>query len=80
MDRRLFGARLRARREARRWTQAELAGKCGTVSSWISHFEAGRRLPSLENFRRLCSVLGVSADSLLYGRASLGPQGKEGKG
>ncbi len=73
MKRQCAWARLRSARLRREMSQAELAEKAGLVPSWISHFEAGRRLPSLEVFRKLCIALGVTADSLLGLRA-----GREG--
>ena len=57
---RLRNARIRAE-----MSQTDLAEKAGLSPSWISHFEAGRRLPSLEVFRKICIALGVTADSLL---------------
>lgn len=47
--------------------QATLAARIGCSPTLISHFEAGRRLPSLENFVKLCNGLGCSADTLLRG-------------
>lgn len=56
-----FPARLRATRLSRGLTQQE----CGFPQTWMSHFETGERLPSLENFRKLCIVLNVRPDYLL---------------
>lgn len=67
--------RLRYARLKRGLSQSELAEKAGLVPSWIAHFEAGRRLPSLENFRKICIALGVTADSLLGLRAAQGKGG-----
>lgn len=69
MKKRTFPERLRAARELRDWTQLELAEVSGLQASAISHFENGRRTPSLVNFVALCDALRVSADSLL-GRVS----------
>lgn len=60
-----FGVRLRAARKAKGWTQKELANRLAAGPSWISHFECGRRLPSLELLESLCQALEVSADSLM---------------
>lgn len=46
-------------------TIVELSAKSGLQKAAIGHFESGRRRPSLENLRRLCHGLGVSADYLL---------------
>ena len=63
---RSFAKRLASARDFCGYTQADLAKRSGVQASAISHFESGRRKPSLENFRRI--VIGlyhVSADYLL---------------
>ena len=60
-----FAKRLREAREARKLSQTELGKKLGMPPSQISHFEAGKRRPSLDNIKRLLAVLNVSADYLL---------------
>ncbi|WP_055529284.1 helix-turn-helix domain-containing protein [Streptomyces graminilatus] len=52
-----FGARLRAAREERGWTQEELAEQMGYSSTHISSVETGRKLPTLR--------LALSADAAL---------------
>ena len=61
-----FASRLKAARLMRHVTQVELSRKSGIPAPVISHFEHGRREPSLGNFRRLADALSVSADFLLY--------------
>jgi transcriptional regulator with XRE-family HTH domain len=46
-------------------TQSELAQKAGMTAMHVSHFECGRRLPSLENFAALMRVLGGHSEYLL---------------
>ncbi len=65
MKRHPFPQCLRATRESRNLTQDDLAEKSGLQASAVSHFECGRRSPSLANFIALCDALRVSADSLL---------------
>lgn len=65
----VFGARLRAAREARSLNQTELAKRSNLQPAAIGHFEAGRRKPSFANIRTLAKALEVSSDYLL-GRAS----------
>ncbi len=60
-----FPARLRAARDLRQLTQADLAEKAKMPSTSISHLEAGSRKPSFDNLRRLASALEVSTDYLL---------------
>lgn len=65
MKKLIFPERLRSTRESRGFTQEQLADKSNLQTSAISHFECGRRMPSLANFVALCDALLVSADSLL---------------
>ena len=61
-----FMGHLKRARLVRGMTQAQLAKAAGLPQSAISHFESGRRLPSLKNFAALCNALGVQAGSLLF--------------
>ena len=61
----IFTKRLIAARSFWEMTQRDLADKSGFPPSHISHFESGRRLPSLGNFIKLCDALNCSADFLL---------------
>jgi transcriptional regulator with XRE-family HTH domain len=54
-----FGARLRSSREARGWTQEELAERMGYSSTHISSVETGRKLPTLRLARSADAVLGT---------------------
>jgi len=60
-----FHQRLRLIREARGMTQADLAKASGINATQIAHFEGGKRLPSLDNFRTLVLALHCTADYLL---------------
>ena len=60
-----FSARLRETRQKRELEQAELSALSGIPATSISHFEAGRRRPSLVNLRNLADALKVSIDYLL---------------
>lgn len=57
--------RLKVARGLRRMTARELAQRSGLTPMAISHFECGRRAPSLRNLARLADALGVSTDFLL---------------
>ena len=61
--------RLRESRLRRRLDQSELARLAGIAVTSISHFESGRRSPSVGNLVKLADVLRVSVDYLL-GRGS----------
>lgn len=64
----IFKDRLRAAREMRGLSQADLAAKTGLPPSSIAHFEGGKRKPSFDNLRKLSEALEVTTDYLL-GRA-----------
>ena len=56
---------LKIARGFRRLSQSELAKMAGLEPSMISHFECGRRSPSLKNLRKLTEALRISADFLI---------------
>lgn len=47
-----FAKRLRFVREMREMTQAQLGAKADLDQTHIAHFEAGNRLPGVENLKR----------------------------
>jgi len=61
----LFSERLKAAKELRSVTQAQLAAMAEIPASSISHFEAGARKPSFDNLRRIAQALEVTTDYLL---------------
>lgn len=60
-----FGDRLKAWREAKDWTQADLAEATGLMPTAVSHFECGQRLPNAANLYKLCSALQIPCGTLL---------------
>jgi len=60
-----FGQRLREIRESRGLSLKELAERTEAHVSNLSCYETGKRIPSLELFIRIATVLGVTADYLL---------------
>jgi transcriptional regulator with XRE-family HTH domain len=62
-----IGHRLRTRREALGWTQAELARRCDLHRAYTGFVERGERNVSLINLRRLARVLRVKLSDLLKG-------------
>ena len=60
-----FGQRLARCRKQLGLEQQELAKEANVPAPSISHYERGRRKPSLENLVRLADALSVSIDFLL---------------
>ena len=56
---------IRKYREMMKWTQAELAEKCGVVPSAVSMWEKGDRMPDLAMLKKLTSIFSCSADEIL---------------
>jgi transcriptional regulator with XRE-family HTH domain len=63
--RRIFARQLRALRERARLTQSAVAAALEMSETVYARYEAGKIWPSLGRLRRLCQVLGCSADALL---------------
>ena len=62
-----FGARVRAQRSARGWTQERLAEAVGLHFTYVGSVERGERNVSLRNILRLAEALGVDPGSLVSG-------------
>jgi transcriptional regulator with XRE-family HTH domain len=65
-----FAQQLRAARQARGWTQAELAERVGIAVEVCGRLERGGVLPRADTLVRLSQALGVRTDALL----GLGPE------
>ncbi len=62
-----IGHRLRQRREALGWMQAELARRCRLHKAYVGFVERGERNASLVNLRRLARVLRLPLTELPRG-------------
>ncbi|ACZ39652.1 helix-turn-helix transcriptional regulator [Sphaerobacter thermophilus] len=51
-------------REARGWTQLELAYRVGVTPATIYNWEAGRNEPKASQLRKLAQIFGVSMDEI----------------
>lgn len=60
-----FGARVKALRQARNWTQEELARRADLHRTYIGSVERSERNVSLLNIARIAKALGVSVTALL---------------
>ncbi|MBL0370887.1 helix-turn-helix transcriptional regulator [Rhizobium sp. KVB221] len=55
-----FGARVRAKRRALGWTQAQLAERCGTAERFIVELEGGKPTCQLEQSIVAARVVGIA--------------------
>lgn len=62
-----FPIMLKEARISKGWSLEYLGELTGLTGSHIGHFEAGRRLPSLENFDAICRALNVAPSELGVG-------------
>jgi transcriptional regulator with XRE-family HTH domain len=56
---------LKAWREQRGLTRAQLAAKAGLTAGHIAHIETGRRQGTADTLRRLATALDVTVDDLV---------------
>jgi transcriptional regulator with XRE-family HTH domain len=68
--RRQSGHRIAALRQARSWSQAELADLLGVPLERLRKWEWGHHAPPLEDLVALSRVLDVSIDEILTGKKS----------
>lgn len=66
-----IGSNIQAAREAARYTQEQLSEKIGVTPNHLSAIERGAAGASFEVIERICRILGVSADYLLFGKADM---------
>ena len=65
--RKAFGARLKALRKQKRWSQKELAAKVAIRFQQLNKYESGLNLPPAEMLIKLADALGTTVDYLLTG-------------
>lgn len=56
----LFGRRLKALRELRDFSQAELGDKLGKSAQYVSRIETGDRKPAMDQVKKMAAALDVS--------------------
>lgn len=64
---RKLGARVRALRQKRKWTQAELGDHLGIDRGHVSEIECGKRMVTLDTLQTLAKGFDVSMSALLKG-------------
>jgi transcriptional regulator with XRE-family HTH domain len=62
-----FGARVRSLREARAWSQEQLAEHAGLNRSYVGEIERGAAIASIVTVDKLAGALGVNVGELLAG-------------
>ncbi len=65
-----IGVRICARRKALGFTQEQMAERMDVSIQMISNLELGKKAIRPENLIKVCTVLSVSADFLLFGHNS----------
>ncbi len=68
-----FGKRLAALRKERKFSQRELADRIKMHVVQIQRYETGKSQPTLDVIRNLAVVLGVTTDSLIFGKGERDP-------
>ena len=71
-----IGRRIRERREAKGWSQAQLGRRAWVRPQQISKYELGLSDPPVSTVLRICTALGMLASSLLVEAALLAEQDK----
>lgn len=71
------GGNIQRLREERHYTQEELSEKIGVTPNHLSAIERGVSGISLELLEKLCQVLSVTADHILFGRKAAEANGEE---
>ncbi len=71
------GANIQRLREERHYTQEGLSEKIGVTPNHLSAIERGVSGISLELLEKLCEVLKVTADHILFGRMAAEVNGEE---
>lgn len=65
-----FGARVKALRKQRKWTQKELAAKLGVRFPQLNKYECGLHVPPMEKLIHLAEIFDTTVDYLLTGNRS----------
>lgn len=68
-----FAERLKEARKAAKLSQEALANKIGRTKSTISRWESGERNPKMFEMVELEKILGISAETLMYGTEKISP-------
>jgi transcriptional regulator with XRE-family HTH domain len=75
-----FKDRLKQLRDAKGWTQQQLASASGLGQRSVSNLEQGRNKPTWDSVIALARALGVSCEAFMAARGSAKPEPKRGRG
>jgi transcriptional regulator with XRE-family HTH domain len=64
---RLLAERIRMLREAKGWTQEQLAERAAMQRSYLGDLELGRRNPSVRTLVKVANAFGISVQELFEG-------------
>lgn len=64
---RLLAERIKALREARGWTQEQLAERAAMQRSYLGDLELGRRNPSVRTLVKVANAFGIAVPELFEG-------------
>ncbi|MBR5712249.1 MAG: helix-turn-helix domain-containing protein [Lachnospiraceae bacterium] len=64
---RAIGGNIREARLRLRWSQEELATRCGIANTTLSAYENSKKIPNLTTVAKIAKSLGVSIEQLYYG-------------
>ena len=70
LDKKNMGLRIRRARERKGWTREQLAEKMELSVNAVAFIELGQSGTKLENLMKLCKLLDLNADYILFGKAS----------
>ena len=71
----MVAGRIKRSREDFGWTQEDLGRRAGLSGMAISHYETGRRTPSVWNLIKIADALRVTTDHLLCDERALAAVG-----
>ena len=57
--------RMRSRRRELKLSLLKLSARCSIAQSTLSLYEKGSRVPNLDNFKKICKALRISANNLI---------------
>ena len=69
--------RIKPARQARQWSQQQLAQRMGVAQNTVSNWENGRRQPTPQQLLRMAELLDVSVEYLLGALEADGPLSPE---